>query len=109
MQAIDEAMTDGWTGRALVVGAGGIGRALAKALPSALPMLEVVLCGRSLKPTEGWCVDLESTQSLDHLRTRLHDDPLPLRLVINASGLLHRSSGKGLSMQPEKRLQQVSV
>ena len=109
MQAIDEAMTDGWTGRALVVGAGGIGRALAQALPSALPRLEVVLCGRSLQPSEGWCVDLESTQSLDHLRTRLSDDPLPLRLVINATGLLHRSSGMGLSMQPEKRLQQVSV
>ena len=109
MQAIDEAMNDGWKGRALVVGAGGIGRALAKALPSALPMLEVVLCGRSLQPSEGWDLDLESTQSLDHLRTRLQDDPLPLRLVINATGLLHRADGDAPAITPEKRLQQVDL
>jgi len=91
-----------WNGLALVVGAGGIGRALVPALRRRCRDLTVVLCGRQLPADEGWCVDLEDQQSLEALRQRVGDAPQPLRLVINASGRLH-----GPGLQPEKRLQQV--
>jgi len=91
-----------WNGLALVVGAGGIGRALVPALRRRCEDLTVVLCGRQLPAAAGWCVDLEDQRSLDALQQRLGDAPQPLRLVVNASGRLH---GQGL--QPEKRLQQV--
>ena len=98
-----------WHGLALVVGAGGIGRALAACLAERYPTLDVVLCGRSLEPHLGWQVDLESPDSLNALQERLRCDPRPLRLVINASGLLHRSAAKGPTVMPEKRLQQVKA
>ena len=98
-----------WQGLALVVGAGGIGRALASCLAERCPSLEVVLCGRSLDRSIGWQVDLESSASLDALQARLRSDHRPLRLVINASGLLHRNADHGCPLMPEKRLQQVTV
>ena len=61
-----------------------------------------MLCGRSLASADDWWVDLESPESLDALSQRLLEDPQPLRLVINATGRLH-----GVSLSPEKRLQQV--
>ncbi len=104
---VSGAMSDlSWQGLALVVGAGGLGRALAARLAECHPSLDVVLCGRSLSPSRGWQVDLESSHSLDALQRRLRSDQRPLRLVINASGLLHRSAGDR-SLMPEKRLQQV--
>lgn len=108
MHSTADAMTDPWSGRALVVGAGGIGRALAKALPRIFPDLAVTLCGRTVAGSDGWSVDLESEQSLQQLQSRLLEDTLPLRLVINASGLLHRHQPTGQALQPEKRLNQVS-
>lgn len=98
-----------WTGRALIVGAGGIGKALVDALASQLPGLSVQLCGRSTLDGLDILVDLESETSLETFRSRLLADPLPLRLVINATGLLHRQTVGAPSLLPEKRLQQVSA
>ena len=92
-----------WIGRALIVGRGGLGQALAEELQRRQPALEVMLCGRSLgSGHDEWLVDLESPESLEVLSQRLLEDPQPLRLVINATGRLH-----GASLTPEKRLQQV--
>ena len=92
-----------WIGRALIVGRGGLGQALAEELQRRQPALEVMLCGRSLgSGLDEWLVDLESPESLEVLSQRLLEDPQPLRLVINATGRLH-----GASLTPEKRLQQV--
>ena len=102
-------MSTPWSGRALVVGAGGIGRALASDLRSKHPQLEVMLCGRESTAGIDWSVDLESATSLEALQQMLMADALPLRLVINATGLLHRSHGDSPSITPEKRLQQVDL
>ena len=92
-----------WIGRALIVGRGGLGQALAEELQRRQPALQVMLCGRTLGSGESdWLVDLESPESLEVLSQRLLEDPQPLRLVINATGRLH-----GASLTPEKRLQQV--
>ena len=93
---------DAWIGRALIVGRGGLGTALAEELQRRQPALEVMLCGRTMASSDEWLVDLECSKSLDALSQRLLEDPQPLRLVINASGRLH-----GGSLSPEKRLQQV--
>ncbi|MBT66945.1 MAG: short-chain dehydrogenase [Synechococcus sp. NP17] len=93
-----------WIGRALIVGRGGIGTALAEELQRSQPKLDVMLCGRTPGPSNSWPVDLESPQSLERLSERLLDDPYPLRLVINATGRLH-----GPSLAPEKRLQQINA
>ena len=98
-----------WHGLALVVGAGGLGRALAACLAERYPTLDVVLCGRSLEAHLGWQLDLESSDSLAALQERLRCDPRPLRLVINASGLLHRSIPGEPTLMPEKRLQHVKA
>ncbi|MGC6483536.1 MAG: SDR family NAD(P)-dependent oxidoreductase [Synechococcus sp.] len=102
-------MTCTWAGRALVVGAGGIGRALVTALQRQCPQLDVVLCGRQVAAGIDWQVDLESPHSLEALQHKLLADAMPLRLVINASGLLHRDPGVEAAMAPEKRLQQVNL
>ena len=91
-----------WIGRALIVGRGGLGAALAQELQRRQPALAVMLCGRTVSSANDWFVDLESPQSLEVLSQRLLEDPQPLRLVINATGRLH-----GGSLSPEKRLQQV--
>ena len=91
-----------WIGRALIVGRGGLGTALAEELQRRQPTLKVTLCGRTLGSDADWFVDLESAESLQALSQRLLEDPQPLRLVINATGRLH-----GASLTPEKRLQQV--
>jgi NAD(P)-dependent dehydrogenase (short-subunit alcohol dehydrogenase family) len=96
-----------WQGRALVVGCGGIGAALVRALEQRAPGLErlatqrsdgaaVDLPGRLLR------LDLTCEHSLAELRGNLAGGP-PLRLVINTAGLLH---GEGIA--PEKRLAQVN-
>jgi NAD(P)-dependent dehydrogenase (short-subunit alcohol dehydrogenase family) len=98
-----------WEGRALVVGAGGIGGALLAQLPAWAPGLACFgsrrqPAGGSSSPS-GWqplALDLTSDASLQSLVDTFTDGP-PLRLVINTAGVLH---GQGL--QPEKRLSQLS-
>ncbi len=94
-----------WQGRALVVGAGGIGKALLNELALRAPGLECFAGQRHLPASYpsagGWQplqLDLASDASLAALSAALAGGP-PLRLVINTAGLLH---GEGI--QPEKRL-----
>jgi len=95
-----EMCTDSWQGRALVVGAGGIGRALSMELARRHPSLEVTLATRHPLSNDIWTVDLQCPDSLSQLTEQLIADSQPLRVVINATGRLH-----GPSYQPEKRLQ----
>jgi NAD(P)-dependent dehydrogenase (short-subunit alcohol dehydrogenase family) len=92
-----------WQGRALVVGHGGIGQALACQLAQRAPALEVLAtcrcpasCDRSLLE-----LDLTSDASLAALGRSLAGGP-PLRIVINTAGVLHDGE-----LQPERRLSQL--
>ncbi|MFM7267234.1 MAG: SDR family NAD(P)-dependent oxidoreductase [Cyanobium sp.] len=88
-----------WSGQALVVGAGGIGQALASALTLQAPGLQVHTAG----PVRGeWRLDLSSDTSLADFIAAHACLLRPLRLVICCAGLLH-----GSDLQPEKRLAQV--
>lgn len=96
-----------WQGRALVVGCGGIGAALVRALEQRAPGLERLATRHSDRaaddlPGRLLCLDLTCEHSLAELRGNLAGGP-PLRLVINTAGLLH---GEGIA--PEKRLAQVN-
>lgn len=95
-----EMCTNSWKGRALVVGAGGIGRALSVELARRHPSLEVTLATRHPTTDDVWTVDLQCPDSLSKLTEQLSADSHPLRVVINATGRLHSPS-----YQPEKRLQ----
>lgn len=90
---------DNWQGHALVVGAGGIGGALAQVLAQRCPQLVVHSAG----PRRGeWRLDLSDDSSLQALAAEAAPSWQPLRLVINTAGLLHDGA-----LQPEKRLAQV--
>lgn len=98
---------DQWQGRALVVGCGGIGSALVRALQQRTPGLERLATHRSARtggglPARLLRLDLTSDRSLAELQASLAEGP-PLRLVINTAGLLQ---GDGIS--PEKRLARVN-
>ena len=95
-----EMCTDSWQGRALVVGGGGIGRALSAEMARRQPSLLVTLATRHPVSDEEWSVDLQCKDSLSNLTEQLRGDSHSLRVVINATGRLH-----GPSYQPEKRLQ----
>ncbi|MEB3195333.1 MAG: SDR family NAD(P)-dependent oxidoreductase [Cyanobacteriota bacterium] len=88
-----------WEGHALVVGTGGIGRALLQALPGHAPSLRLWSAGRRDADLR---VDLADPASLQQLGQIAKEQLTPLRLVICAAGLLH-----GPDLQPEKRLSQV--
>ena len=92
-----------WTGTALVVGAGGIGSAVAKELSQRYSELTVLTCGRQGPPVQDLRVDLEDDASLDHFMGALQARGERLRLLFNCSGRLH-----GPELQPEKRLRQVN-
>lgn len=96
-----------WQGHALVVGPGGIGRALLAALPERAPGLTLWSAGRHRQRADGWQPDLEldlnDDASLERLRGQL-ERLTPLRIVICCVGLLHDGG-----LQPEKRLSQVSA
>jgi NAD(P)-dependent dehydrogenase (short-subunit alcohol dehydrogenase family) len=101
-----------WHGRALVVGCGGIGRALLAELARRAPNLELWATSRqplAAAPTDppgpARVLPLELTDdaSLDALAAELAGDGTPLRLVIHTPGLLHDGA-----LQPEKRLAQVN-
>ena len=97
-----ESSQDGWLGRALIVGGGGIGTALAAQLAVDCPNLMVTLCRRDPKEELDWPLDLENSESLSRLTNTLLQDRFPLRMVVNATGRLH-----GPLLRPEKRLQHV--
>ncbi|MBM5808904.1 MAG: SDR family NAD(P)-dependent oxidoreductase [Cyanobacteria bacterium M_surface_9_m1_291] len=92
-----------WQGHALIVGGGGLGRALLAALPARAPQLQLTLATRQPRSQEEWQLDLTDDASLGALQQHAVTDLQPLRLVINTAGLLH-----GPCLQPEKRLAAVS-
>ncbi len=92
-----------WQGSALVVGLGGIGRALRQALPIRAPQLRIWSAGRQAEDHGDYLqLDLADDASLARLAARAQEQLAPLRLVICTAGLLHDSQ-----IQPEKRLSQV--
>ena len=89
-----------WEGHALVVGMGGIGRALAEALPRRAPGLRLWTAGRQGAEL---ALDLGNDGDLQRLADMAASGALsPLRLVLCTAGLLHEGP-----LQPEKRLSQV--
>jgi NAD(P)-dependent dehydrogenase (short-subunit alcohol dehydrogenase family) len=92
-----------WQGHALVVGCGGIGRALLEALPARAPGLTLWSAGRR-RSGEGndLPLDLCDDASLERFGETARHRLSPLRLVICTAGLLHDGD-----LQPEKRLAQV--
>ena len=105
-EGVMEGLRDGpwreWQGHALVVGAGGIGRAIAAALPARAPHLSVWTAGRRPGNGRHLLLDLEQDASLVAFAATALSRLTPLRLVICCAGLLHEGS-----LQPEKRLSQV--
>ncbi|MFM7312136.1 MAG: SDR family NAD(P)-dependent oxidoreductase [Cyanobium sp.] len=93
-----------WQGNALIVGSGGIGRALAEGLPSHAPALKVWTAGRREGGDHHLQLDLEEERSVERFTARVRDQVGSLRLVICTAGLLHEGS-----LQPEKRLSQVRL
>lgn len=91
-----------WRGQALVVGRGGIGRALLAALPHQCPGLEIWSAGRDREEERHLSLDLADDDSLAAFANRACECLPQLRLVIHTSGLLHDGF-----QQPEKRLAQV--
>ncbi|HYP04188.1 MAG TPA: SDR family NAD(P)-dependent oxidoreductase [Cyanobium sp.] len=92
-----------WEGHALVVGCGGIGRALLEAIPARAPGLTLWSAGRR-GSGEGndLQLDLCDDASLERFGAMARHRLQPLRLVICTAGLLHEGE-----LQPEKRLAQV--
>ena len=99
-----------WQGSALVVGCGGIGRALLRELERRAPQLQLLGASR-----RDWRATSEVAGSAAYLSLDLLDDASlgrlsrsleqvgPLRLVIHTAGVLHSAT-----LQPEKRLSQVN-
>ncbi len=88
-----------WEGQALIVGPGGIGTALAAELGRRAPRLRIRMGGRRSGDLP---LDLADDASLARLADAAVGELAPLRIVINAAGLLHDGD-----LQPEKRLSQV--
>ncbi len=91
-----------WQGHALIVGGGGIGRALLEQLQHQAPGLQLHLATRTPQPGDACRLDLSDDASLQALKQRAEALWQPLRLVINTAGVLH-----GPDLQPEKRLAAV--
>ncbi|MEB3323188.1 MAG: short-chain dehydrogenase, partial [Synechococcaceae cyanobacterium] len=96
-----------WRGHALVVGCGGIGRALLEALPRRAPRLTLWSAGRGEPPAAGAAgrhlrLDLSDDADLAALEEQAPRLLFPLRLVICTAGVLHDGG-----LQPERRLGQV--
>jgi NAD(P)-dependent dehydrogenase (short-subunit alcohol dehydrogenase family) len=92
----------GWQGHALVVGGGGIGRAIAALLSQQAPDLSVQLATRRPRSATELALDLRDDAQLQHLAALATERWQPLRLVINTAAVLH-----GPDLQPEKRLESV--
>ena len=88
-----------WQGHALVVGAGGIGQAVAGLLAEQAPLLTVHVATRRPSGPAQLALDLCNDAQLEQLAALAQQHWQPLRLVINTAGLLHDQE-----LQPEKRL-----
>ena len=88
-----------WQGHALVVGGGGIGRALLTQLQLQAPQLQVHLATRSPRVGDACALDLTDDASLQAMQASPASRWQPLRLVIKTTGLL-----PGAGLQPVTRL-----
>ena len=100
-----------WSGHALIVGGGGIGRALLQGLAARAPGLQLWCAQRRQLAPEAAPItglqhiklDVSDDDSLQALGQLALERLSPLRLVIYTAGLLHEGA-----MAPEKRLSQVN-
>ena len=105
VSAMDEATAppwSSWQGHALVVGAGGIGQALAALLAQQAPQLTLHVATRRPAGPAELGLDLCDDGQLEQLGALAQQHWQPLRLVINTAGLLHSPE-----LQPEKRLSAI--
>ena len=92
-----------WEGVVLIIGSGDIGRHISDHLETIAPRLDVFICGRNLRNSNSFYLDLEDDDSYTSFENDISLLKKPLRLVINASGFLHSELVK-----PEKRLSHVT-
>ncbi|MEB3173475.1 MAG: SDR family NAD(P)-dependent oxidoreductase [Cyanobacteriota bacterium] len=92
-----------WQGHALIVGGGGIGRAVLAELGRRAPQLQLRLATRQPRSAAEWPLDLCDDDSLQRLHVQACEQLQPLRLVINTAGVLHAPG-----LLPEKRLSAIS-
>lgn len=85
---------------AVVIGAGGIGAALARVLREQPPWAEVRVLGRASDPP----LDLTDESTIAAAAASVAAQPLPLRLVINAAGVLGKQG-----CVAEKNLKQIDA
>lgn len=86
-------------GRAVVIGTGGIGTALAQALEASSAFSDVTLLGRRTDPA----LELEDEESIARSAGAMAQGDGPIRLVIDATGFLHDSVHT-----PEKALRELT-
>ncbi len=101
-----------WSGHALVVGGGGIGRALLQDLGARAPRLQLWCAQRRSAEADDPLIasglrqlhlDVSDDESVRQLHQLALERLSPLRLVIYTAGLLHEGA-----LAPEKRLSQVN-
>jgi NAD(P)-dependent dehydrogenase (short-subunit alcohol dehydrogenase family) len=87
-------------GRAVVIGTGGIGTALAQALAASSAFSDVMLIGRRTDPA----LELEDEESIARSAKAVAQGDGAIRLVIDATGFLHDEEHK-----PEKALRELET
>ena len=92
-----------WEGIALIIGDGGIGKAVSELLKNISPNIEVIACGRNSNSVNGIYLDLENDDTFDSFEKNISSFRKPLRLVFNTSGFLHSNL-----IKPEKRLSNIN-
>ena len=93
-------------GVAVVIGAsGGIGAALLHQLKSEPQFIQIVALSRSSTPP----LDLLDEASIAHAARVVRDLNLPVRLLIDATGMLSGTGPNGDNYQPEKSWSQLSA
>ena len=92
-----------WEGVALIIGSGGIGKAIFEHLSTNSPLMDVILCGRNIIFENDICLDLENDESFRSFKKYICFNKKPFRLVINTSGFLHLNI-----LKPEKKVLDVN-
>ena len=93
-------------GLAVVIGAtGGIGAALLEQLKNERVFTQVIALSRNSTPT----LDLLDEASITHAAQVVRDLNLPVRLIIDATGMLSGIGPNGESFQPEKSWSQLNA